>query len=216
MALKRKYSPPQPNRPRVHKVTFMLNDEEQKAVDRYLARYNIENKSRWYRGNNPFTYTQDTGRGLSYPLQRNRNEKMNPFNDEYFMKQALVEARAAADEGEVPVRCVVVCNNQIIARAHNQTERLNDPTAHAEMLAITAAVGVLGAKYLTNCSLYVTVEPCIMCAGAIGWSQLSTIVYGASDEKRGFQQYAPKAFHPKAIVKGSNGERVCGRDAEIL
>ena len=121
--------------------------------------------------------------------------------DEYFMKQALVEARAAANEGEVPVGAVVVCNNQIIARAHNQTERLNDPTAHAEMLAITAAVSVLGAKYLTGCSLYVTVEPCIMCAGAIGWSQLSTIVYGASDEKRGYQAYAPKAFHPKAVVK---------------
>ena len=110
---------------------------------------------------------------------------MNPFNDEYFMKQALVEARAAASEGEVPVGAVIVCNNQIIARAHNQTECLNDVTAHAEMLAITAAAGVLGAKYLTNCSLYVTVEPCIMCAGAIGWAQLSTIVYGASDDKRG-------------------------------
>ena len=119
------------------------------------------------------------------------------------MKQALVEARAAA-----------VCNNQIIARAHNQTERLNDPTAHAEMLAITAAVGVLGAKYLTNCSLYVTVEPCIMCAGAIGWSQLSTIVYGASDEKRGFQQYAPKAVHPKAIVKKGVMEKECAEEMQ--
>ena len=192
MALKRKYSPPQPNRPRVHKVTFMLNDEEQKAVDRYLARYNIENKSRWYR----------------------ETILSHPFNDEYFMKQALVEARAAADEGEVPVGAVIVCNNQIIARAHNQTERLNDPTAHAEMLAITAAVGVLGAKYLTNCSLYVTVEPCIMCAGAIGWSQLSTIVYGASDEKRGFQQYAPKAFHPKAIVKKGVMEKECAEEMQ--
>ena len=95
---------------------------------------------------------------------------IDPFNDEYFMKQALIEARAAADEGEVPVGAVIVCNNRIIARAHNQTERLNDPTAHAEMLAITAAVSVLGAKYLTGCSLYVTVEPCVMCAGAIGWS----------------------------------------------
>ena len=126
---------------------------------------------------------------------------MDPFNDEYFMKQALVEACSAAEEGEVPVGAVIVCNNQIIARAHNQTERLNDPTAHAEMLAITAAVGVLGAKYLTGCSLYVTVEPCVMCAGAIGWSQLSKIVYGATDEKRGFQQYAPKALHPKATVR---------------
>jgi len=134
---------------------------------------------------------------------------MNPFNDEYFMKQALVEARSAAAEGEVPVGAVIVCNNQIIARAHNQTELLNDTTAHAEMLAITAATGVLGAKYLTNCSLYVTVEPCVMCAGAIGWSQISTVIYGAPDEKRGFQQYAPKAFHPKTIVKKGVLESEC-------
>lgn len=125
------------------------------------------------------------------------------------MKQALIEARAAAAEGEVPVGAVVVCNNQIIARAHNQTERLNDPTAHAEMLAITAAVGVLGAKYLTNCTLYVTLEPCVMCAGAIGWSQIHTIVYGATDEKRGFQQYAPRALHPKTIVKSGIMEKDC-------
>ena len=142
---------------------------------------------------------------------------MNPFNDEYFMKQALVEARAAASEGEVPVGAVIVCNNQIIARAHNQTECLNDVTAHAEMLAITAATGVLGAKYLTNCSLYVTVEPCIMCAGAIGWAQLSTIVYGASDDKRGFSKFAPQAFHPKAIIKkGILEKRVRGRNAAFL
>ena len=120
---------------------------------------------------------------------------MDPFNDEYFMKQALVEARSAAEEGEVPVGAVIVCNNQIIARAHNQTERLNDPTAHAEMLAITAAVGVLGAKYLTECSLYVTVEPCVMCA-----------------EKRGFQQYAPKALHPKATVKKGVLENECAEE----
>ena len=121
---------------------------------------------------------------------------MDPFNDEYFMKQALVEACSAAEEGEVPVGAVIVCNNQIIARAHNQTERLNDPTAHAEMLAITAAVGVLGAKY----------------AGAIGWSQLSKIVYGATDEKRGFQQYAPKALHPKATVKKGVLENECAEE----
>lgn len=137
---------------------------------------------------------------------------IQPFNDEYFMKQALIEARAAAEDGEVPVGAVIVCNNQIIARAHNQTERLNDPTAHAEMLAITAAVSVLGAKYLTGCSLYVTVEPCIMCAGAIGWSQLSTIVYGASDIKRGFQEYAPKALHPKAIVRKGILEKECAEE----
>lgn len=139
---------------------------------------------------------------------------INPFNDTYFMKQALTEARAAAAEGEIPVGAVVVCNNQIIARAHNQTERLNDPTAHAEMLAITAATGVMGAKYLTGCSLYVTVEPCIMCAGAIGWSQLSTIIYGASDEKRGFQEYAPKALHPKAVVKSGILEKECAEEMQ--
>ena len=128
---------------------------------------------------------------------------MDPFNDEYFMKQALVEARSAAEEGEVPVGAVIVCNNQIIARAHNQTERLNDPTAHAEMLAITAAVGVLGAKYLTGCSLYVTVEPCVMCAGAIAWAQMGRLVFGAEDEKRGYQRYASQALHPKTqVVKG--------------
>lgn len=139
---------------------------------------------------------------------------INPFDDEYFMKQALIEARAAAAEGEVPVGAVIVCNNQIIARAHNQTELLNDPTAHAEMLAITAAVGVLGAKYLTGCSLYVTVEPCVMCAGAIGWSQVSTIVYGATDDKRGFQKYAPQALHPKATVKSGILEEECSAEMQ--
>ncbi|MCD7975961.1 MAG: nucleoside deaminase [Tannerellaceae bacterium] len=137
---------------------------------------------------------------------------MSFFTDEYFMKQALAEARLAAEEGEVPVGAVVVCNDQIIARAHNQTERLQDPTAHAEMLAITAAVGVLGAKYLSGCSLYVTVEPCIMCAGAIGWSQLSQIIYGASDEKRGFSMFAPKAFHPKAVVIKGILEQECAQE----
>ena len=126
---------------------------------------------------------------------------MNPFDDAYFMKQALAEARIAAEEGEVPIGAVIVCNGRIIARAHNQTERLNDPTAHAEMLAITAATGTMGAKYLKDCCLYVTVEPCVMCAGAIGWSQIGTIVYGASDEKKGFRKYAPYAMHPKAIIK---------------
>lgn len=134
---------------------------------------------------------------------------MNVLNDEYFMRQALAEARIAADEGEVPVGAVIVCNNQIIARAHNQTERLHDPTAHAEMLAITAAVDVLGAKYLTGCTIYVTVEPCVMCAGALGWSQISQVIYGATDEKRGFQRYAPKALHPKTIVKQGIMEEDC-------
>ena len=126
---------------------------------------------------------------------------MNPYSDDYFMKQALAEARIAAEEGEVPVGAVIVSGDRIIARAHNQTERLNDPTAHAEMLAITAATGFLGAKYLTDCRLYVTVEPCVMCAGAIGWAQLSAVVYGAPDEKRGFTRFAPNALHPKTEVR---------------
>lgn len=137
---------------------------------------------------------------------------MTPFNDEYFMKQALAEARIAAEEGEVPVGAVMVCKDRIIARAHNQTERLKDPTAHAEMLAITAAVNVLGAKYLTGCSLYVTVEPCVMCAGAIGWAQISSVIYGTGDEKRGFRKYAPNALHPKTIVKKGVMEQECATE----
>ncbi len=136
---------------------------------------------------------------------------INPFDDNYFMQQALAEAQAAFEEGEVPVGAVIACDNRIIARAHNQTERLNDVTAHAEMLAITAAANTLGAKYLTGCSLYVTVEPCVMCAGAIGWAQVSTIVYGARDEKRGYSLYAPKAFHPKATVRQGVREEECTR-----
>lgn len=134
---------------------------------------------------------------------------INPYDDTYFMKQALNEAQAAAEEGEVPVGAVVVCQNRIIARAHNQTERLNDVTAHAEMLAITAATQALGSKYLTDCTLYVTVEPCIMCAGAIGWAQITKIVYGAYDEKRGYSRFAPQAFHPKAHVRAGIMEKEC-------
>ena len=124
---------------------------------------------------------------------------IQPFDDTYFMRQALAEARLAAEEGEVPVGAVIVCQGRIMARTHNQTERLNDVTAHAEMLAITAATNAMGAKYLTDCTLYVTVEPCIMCAGAIGWAQIGTIVFGAADEKRGYSRFAPHAFHPKSI-----------------
>lgn len=134
---------------------------------------------------------------------------MNPFSDEYFMKQALIEARIAAEEDEVPVGAVIVCGDRVIARAHNQTECLNDPTAHAEMLAITSATGSLGAKYLTDCRLYVTVEPCVMCAGAIGWSQLSAVIYGTPDEKRGFTRYAPHALHPKTEVRSGIMEDEC-------
>ena len=137
---------------------------------------------------------------------------IQPFDDAYFMRQALQEARLAAEEGEVPVGAVVVCQGKIIARAHNQTERLHDVTAHAEMLAITAATGALGAKYLTDCTLYVTVEPCVMCAGAIGWAQIGTIVYGATDEKRGYARFAPQAFHPKAQVRRGILEKDCAEE----
>ncbi len=136
----------------------------------------------------------------------------NPCSDEYFMKQALAEARLAAAEDEVPVGAVIVCGDRIIARAHNQTERLNDPTAHAEMLAITSATGSMGAKYLTDCRLYVTVEPCVMCAGAIGWSQLSAVIYGTPDEKRGFTNYAPNALHPKTEVRSGVMEEECATE----
>ena len=141
---------------------------------------------------------------------------MNLFDDVYFMKQALLEAREAASEGEVPVGAVIVCGDRIIARAHNQTERLNDPTAHAEMLAVTSATLALGAKYLTDCRLYVTVEPCVMCAGAIGWAQLAVVVYGAPDEKRGFSRYAPQAFHPKTEVRSGVLEQECAAEMQAF
>ena len=120
--------------------------------------------------------------------------------DEKYMRMALDEARRAFDEGEIPIGCVVVCKDRVVARAHNLTETLNDVTAHAEMQAITAAANTLGGKYLTDCTLYVTVEPCPMCAGALGWAQVSRIVYGCDDPKRGYREYAPRALHPKATV----------------
>lgn len=122
------------------------------------------------------------------------------MDDTYYMKQALAEAQKAAERGEVPVGAVVVCKDRIIARAYNLTETLTDVTAHAEMQAITAAASSLGGKYLNECTLYVTVEPCVMCAGAIGWAQTGRLVFGASDEKRGYQRYAPQALHPKMQV----------------
>ena len=122
------------------------------------------------------------------------------LRDEYFMRQALVEAQYAEERGEVPIGAVIVCKERIIARAHNLTEALNDVTAHAEMQAITVAAAVLGGKYLVDCTLYVTVEPCPMCAGALGWSQISRIVYGAEDEKRGFSIYVPNILHTKTDV----------------
>ncbi len=131
------------------------------------------------------------------------------YTDEYFMKEALKEARKAVDRSEVPVGAVVVCNNQIIARAHNSTETLRDVTAHAEMLAFTAAADYLGGKYLTDCTLYVTLEPCVMCAGASYWTQISKLVYGASDEKRGFQIIEQKILHPTTLVQGGILEKEC-------
>ena len=129
--------------------------------------------------------------------------------DEQFMRKALAEAQQALAAGEVPIGAVIVSRGRIIARGHNLTETLHDVTAHAEMQAITAAANQLGGKYLTDCTLYVTVEPCVMCAGAIGWAQLSRIVFGASDEKRGYALYAPKAFHPKATVTKGVLEAEC-------
>lgn len=121
-------------------------------------------------------------------------------DDNRYMKMALDEAARAYEEGEVPVGAIVVCKGRVIARAHNLTETLTDVTAHAEMQAVTAAANYLGGKYLNDCTLYVTVEPCIMCAGALGWAQLGRLVYGASDDKRGFQRFAPQALHPKTEV----------------
>ncbi|MEI6142938.1 MAG: nucleoside deaminase [Mariniphaga sp.] len=134
---------------------------------------------------------------------------IEPFDDEYFMKRALAEAEQAFAEGEVPVGAIVVCQNRIISRAHNLTETLNDVTAHAEMQAITAATNLIGGKYLIDCTLYVTLEPCTMCAGALNWSQISRIVYGASDEKRGFRKFAPNALHPKTILLGGILQNEC-------
>jgi tRNA(adenine34) deaminase len=127
---------------------------------------------------------------------------MEVLNDEYFMKQALAEAKKAYDRNEVPVGAVIVANGRIIARTHNLTETLNDVTAHAEMQGITAAANHLGAKYLPDCVLYVTLEPCIMCAGALFWSQISRIVFGAYDEKRGAQTAGKNLYHPKTVVSG--------------
>ena len=132
---------------------------------------------------------------------------LQPNSDEYYMKEALKEAKKALELDEVPVGAVIVCNNQIIARAHNFTERLNDVTAHAEMQAFTSAADYLGGKYLNECTLYVTLEPCLMCAGASYWAQIKKIVFGASDEKRGFQEKAGLVLHPRTeCVKGVMAE----------
>ena len=133
---------------------------------------------------------------------------ISPYNDEYFMRQAFMEAQKAFDLGEVPVGAVVVVDNKIIARAHNLTEQLSDVTAHAEVQAITAASEYLGGKYLKGCTLYVTLEPCVMCAGALYWSQISKIVFGASDENRGFKKMGTQ-LHPKTQVVSGVLEKEC-------
>lgn len=127
---------------------------------------------------------------------------LQPYSEAYFMRQALEEARLAFEEGEIPIGAVVVCRGQIIARAHNEVERLKDPTAHAELLAITAATEYMGGKFLSDCQLYVTVEPCVMCAGALFWARLGEIIYGAGEEKFGYRHYAPDVFPRRAKVRG--------------
>ena len=141
--------------------------------------------------------------------ENKKREEQQQKEDERFMRMALDEARRALDEGEIPIGAVIVCQGRIIARAHNLTETLTDVTAHAEMQAITMAANELGGKYLTQCTLYVTVEPCPMCAGALGWAQVPRIVYGCRDEKRGYSQYAPHVLHPKAQATGGILEEDC-------
>ena len=127
--------------------------------------------------------------------------KLSIFSDDYFMDQAIKEAEKAFEAGEIPVGAIVVCQKQIIAKAHNQTQILNDVTAHAEIMAITTASAYLGNKYLHECTIYVTLEPCIMCAGALYWSQIDRVVYGASDDKRGFMKYGKELLHPKTKLE---------------
>jgi tRNA(adenine34) deaminase len=134
---------------------------------------------------------------------------ISPYNDDYFMRQAYQEALKAYDLGEIPVGAVVVVNQQVIARAHNLTERLTDVTAHAEMQAITAASEFLGGKYLKGCTLYVTLEPCVMCAGALYWSQIDKIVFAARDEKRGAGRFDNELYHPKTVVQNGNMADEC-------
>lgn len=141
--------------------------------------------------------------------QKNSSASQQQKTDEQWMRRAIAEAEAAFRDGEIPVGAVVVANNKLIASAHNLTETLTDVTAHAEMQAITMAANTLGGKYLTGCTLYVTVEPCTMCAGAIGWAQVERVVYGASDEKRGFMKYAPAALHPRTTVTKGVLEEEC-------
>lgn len=136
---------------------------------------------------------------------------LNPFDDAYFMRQALVEAKKAFEADEVPVGAVVVAGNQIIGRGYNLTEKLHDVTAHAELQALTAAANFLGAKYLKECTLYVTLEPCPMCAGALYWSQIGNIKFGAFDQHRGATRYTPSLFHPSTQIQGGIEQDTCAR-----
>ena len=135
--------------------------------------------------------------------------KIKLFDDTYFMKQALAQAKKAYDKDEVPVGAIIVCDNQIIARAHNYTEALNDVTAHAEMQVFTSAADYLGGKYLNECTLYVTLEPCVMCGGAAYWTQLKKVVYGAKDEKRGFSSLTQNILHPKTEIESGLLQKEC-------
>ena len=137
--------------------------------------------------------------------------EINPFDDIYFMKEAFKEAQKAYEKDEVPVGAVIVCDNQIIARSHNYTEVLNDVTAHAEMQAFTSAADYLGGKYLNECTLYVTLEPCIMCGGAAYWTQLKKVVYAAKDERRGFSSLSENILHPKTEVLSGIMEKECAK-----
>lgn len=137
--------------------------------------------------------------------------ELSIISDDFYMQEALKEARKAADLDEVPVGAIVVCNDRIIARAHNLSELLHDPTAHAEMQAITSAGNHLGAKFLDDCTIYVTIEPCVMCAGALFWSRIGKLVYGAKDEKRGYSKVKSSLLHPKTVVISGVLEEPCGK-----
>jgi tRNA(adenine34) deaminase len=143
-------------------------------------------------------------------MQNYKNMEMSTKSDGFFMREALKEARAALERGEVPIGAVVVGGEKIIGRGHNLTETLTDATAHAEMQAITAASAELGGKYLNECTLYVTVEPCVMCAGAMAWSQLGRLVYGASDPKRGYMRFGDGLLHPRTTVTSGIMAEECG------
>ena len=143
-------------------------------------------------------------------MKKTKCDDRRMLDDNYFMRQALLEAQKAFEQDEVPVGAVVVADQRIIARTHNLTEMLHDVTAHAEMQAITAAANILGGKYLTDCTLYVTLEPCPMCAGALRWAQLSRLVYGAADEKRGYTRVTEELLHPKTVVTGGVMADECG------